>query len=84
MSCLPPCRRSPTSRPFVTRAREQRYAVSRGELLPGATGVAAAIAAPGHEPDASISAVWIEGLDPDAVAPDVIAAAGEIATALWR
>jgi len=28
--------------------------------------------------------VWIEGLDPDAVAPDVIAAADEIATALWR
>ena len=68
----------------VTRAREKRYAVSRGQLLPGATGVAAAIAAPGHEPDASISAVWIEGLDPDAVASDVIAAADEIATALWR
>jgi DNA-binding IclR family transcriptional regulator len=69
---------------FVTRARANRYAVSRGQLLPGATGVAAAIAAPGHEPDASVSAVWIEGLDPDAVAADVIAAADEIAAALWR
>ena len=48
------------------------------------TGMAAAIAAPGHKPDASISAVWIEGLDPEEVAPDVVAAADEIATALWR
>jgi DNA-binding IclR family transcriptional regulator len=67
----------------VTRARAQGYAVSRGELLPGATGVAAAIAAPGHEPEASISAVWIEGHDPDAVAADVIAAASRIAAGLW-
>jgi DNA-binding IclR family transcriptional regulator len=76
--------RQPDEPPFVTRARRQQYAVSRGELLAGATGVAAAIAAPGHEPDASISAVWIEGLDPDAIAADIIAAAHEIATALWR
>jgi DNA-binding IclR family transcriptional regulator len=69
---------------FVTRARKQGYAVSHGQLLPGATGVAVAIAAPGHEPEASISAVWIEGLDPDGVATDVIAAAEEIAAALWR
>ena len=81
LAAMPPRRDEPVD---VTRAREQRYGVSRGQLLPGATGVAAAIAAPGHEPEASISAVWIEGLDPDAVAPDVIAAAEEIATALWR
>lgn len=74
----------PDEPPFVTRAREQRYAASHGQLLPGATGVAVAIAAPGHEPEASISAVWIEGLDPDQVAIDVIAAADEIAAALWR
>ncbi len=67
----------------ISRARERRYSVSRGELLPGATGVAAAISAPGHEPDAAISAVWIAGLDPEAVAIDVMAAADEIAVALW-
>ncbi|HWI74046.1 MAG TPA: helix-turn-helix domain-containing protein [Baekduia sp.] len=81
LAAAPP---QPDEPEFVTRARERRYAVSRGELLPGATGVAAAVAAPGHEPDASISAVWIEGVDPDDVAGDVIAAADEIATALWR
>jgi DNA-binding IclR family transcriptional regulator len=81
LAALPP---RPDEPGFVTRAREQRYAVSRGQLLPGATGVAAAITAPGHEPEASISAVWIEGLDPDGVAPDVIAAADEIAATLWR
>jgi DNA-binding IclR family transcriptional regulator len=70
--------------PFVRLARDQHYAVSHGELLRGATGVAAAIPAPGHEPEASISAVWIEGVDPDAIAPDVIAAAREIAAELWR
>jgi DNA-binding IclR family transcriptional regulator len=81
LAAMPPRPAEPT---FVKRARKQRYAVSRGQLLPGATGVAAAIAAPGHEPEASISAVWIEGLDPDQVAIDVIAAADEIAAALWR
>ncbi|HTX07408.1 MAG TPA: helix-turn-helix domain-containing protein [Solirubrobacteraceae bacterium] len=74
----------PGESPSVTRAREQGYGVSRGELLPGATGVAAAIAAPGHEPEAAISAVWIEGLDPDEVAADVVNAARDIASALWR
>jgi DNA-binding IclR family transcriptional regulator len=68
----------------VTLARERGYGVSHGELLPGATGVAAAVAAPGHEPEAAISAVWVEGLDPGAVAADVVAAAAELAAALWR
>lgn len=81
LAALPPERGELAS---VTRARERQYAISRGELLPGATGVATAIAAPGHEPEAAISAVWIEGLDPDAVAGDVIAAAREIAAALRR
>ena len=52
-----------------------------GDLLPGATGAAAAIAAPGHEPEPSINAVRIDGLDPDAAAPDIIAAQ-EIGTPL--
>ena len=81
LAAMPPRPHEPDA---VTRARAQRYAVSRGELLPGATGVAAAIVAPGHEPEAAISAVWIEGLDPVEVAPDVMAAAEEVASALWR
>lgn len=81
LAAAPPRDREPES---VRRARSRGYAVSRGELLPGATGVAVAIAGPGHESEASISAVWIEGLDPDAVASDVVAAAAEIAHALWH
>lgn len=68
----------------VARARARGYAVSSGQLLPGATGVGVAISAPGHEPEAAISAVWITGLDPDAVAGSVVAAAREISGALWR
>jgi hypothetical protein len=37
----------------------------------------------GHEAEAAISAVWITGLEPDAVAPDVVAAAREISAGLW-
>src|SRR5215218_2130677 len=46
LAAMPP---GPDEPPFVIRAREQRYAVSHGQLLPGATGVAAAIAAHEHE-----------------------------------
>ena len=63
---------------FVTRARDCGYAISRGQLLPGATGVAAAIQGPTHEPDAALSAVWIEGIDPEDAARAVLAAAAEI------
>src|SRR3954452_15719415 len=68
----------------ITVARRQGYAVSRGELLPGATGVAAAIESPGHEPEASVSAVWIEGIETDEAAAAVMAAAREISSALRR
>jgi len=67
----------------IAQARERGYSITTGQLLPGATGVAVALAAPGHEPEASISAVWITGLDPEAVAPDVVAAAREISASLW-
>lgn len=73
----------PDEQDDVARARARGYAVSSGQLLPGATGVAVAIAAPGHETEAAISAVWITGLEPDAVAPDVVAAAREISAGLW-
>ena len=73
----------PDEQDDVVRARRRGYAVSSGQLLPGATGVAVAIAAPGHEAEAAISAVWITGLEPDAVAPDVVAAARAISAGLW-
>src|SRR4051812_39481420 len=68
----------------ITVARRQGYAVSRGELFPGATGVAAAVESPGHEPEASVSAVWIEGIDLDQAAASVMGAAREISSALRR
>jgi len=76
LAAQPPVAGEPES---VTRARRAGFAVSTGQLLPGATGVAVAVPSRGPGPDAAISAVWIEGLDPDAVAVDVIAAAREIA-----
>ena len=79
VAALPP---RPGESDDVARTRARGYAVSSGQLLPGATGVAVAIAAPGHEPEAAISAVWITGLEPDAVAPDVIAASTEISRSL--
>jgi DNA-binding IclR family transcriptional regulator len=75
---------TPGEPPAATKARHQGYAVSKGQLLPGAIGVAAAIAVPGNEPDVAISAVWVEGLDPDAVAADVVSAAAQIADELRR
>lgn len=61
----------------MKQARERGYAISRGELLPGAVGVAAVVAARGNEP-AAISAVWIEGIEPDDIAADVVVAARQI------
>lgn len=72
----PPTREEP---PEVTEARARGYGFSHSQLMAGATGVAAAIVAPRHEPEAAISAVWIAGLDPDRAAREVVAAADEIA-----
>jgi len=61
----------------VTLGRERGWTLSSGEILPGATGIAAPIAVPGAlEAEASISAVWIDTRDPaDAAGPLVRAAA---------
>lgn len=69
-------------RPEVPRARERGYAVSTGELLVGSTGVAAAVAAPGHEADAVISAVWLDGRDAHEMAIPLLHAAGTISAGL--
>jgi DNA-binding IclR family transcriptional regulator len=66
----------------VSRARERGWAVSTGQLLPGATGVAAAISSPANEPVAAISAVWIAGLDPDEAGRSVAVAAAALTEAL--
>ena len=62
LAALPP---EPDEPDEVTEARARGWAVSTGQLLPGATGVAAAIASRANEPVAAISAVWIAGIDPD-------------------
>jgi DNA-binding IclR family transcriptional regulator len=65
-------------RAAITKARALGWALSTGELIPGATGVAAPLAGL----DASISAVWIELRDPAAAAGPVTRSAGVIASLL--
>lgn len=66
-------------RAAVSEARERGWAQSAGELLAGATGVAAAIAGSGEGAEASVSAVWIGERDIDRVARLVLDAAEQIA-----
>ncbi|HEY5427741.1 MAG TPA: helix-turn-helix domain-containing protein [Solirubrobacteraceae bacterium] len=66
----------------VAATRARGYALTAGELLPGATGVAAAIAAPGGRSEAAISVVWITGIDPEAAGAAVMTSATDIAAAL--
>ena len=72
----------PGERAEVETARRLGYAFSSGELLAGATGVAAPILRPGRETDAAISAVWIEPRDAAAMAGPVMHSARTIAAAL--
>jgi DNA-binding IclR family transcriptional regulator len=65
-------------RPEVGVARRRGWSVTTGELLPGATGVAAPIAGA----EASISAVWIDRRDAAAMAAPVVRAAAAISAAL--
>ena len=65
-------------RAAITQARARGWAISTGELIPGATGVAAPLA----RLDASISAVWIELRDEAGAAALVTAAASTIASLL--
>lgn len=65
--------------PAVVQARAQGYALTRGELQPGAVGIAAPIPAAGAE--AAISIVALHEL-PEGAAAEVIACAEAIA-ALW-
>jgi DNA-binding IclR family transcriptional regulator len=70
-------------RPEVAVARERGWARSTGELLPGASGVAAPVpAAAGGDADAAVSAVWIGDRDDAAMARVVIATARALSDAL--
>lgn len=66
----------------VTEARGRGWARSRGELLPGVTGVAAPIRAGAGEGEAALSAVWVGDRDEPAMARAVIATADAAARAL--
>jgi DNA-binding IclR family transcriptional regulator len=72
----------PGERPEVARARAQGWAVTSGELLPGATGIAAPVVVPGRETEASISAVWIPPRDAEPVVRPLLETAAAIAAAL--
>jgi DNA-binding IclR family transcriptional regulator len=72
----------PGERSEVALARERGWAVSTGELLPGATGVAVPVPATGPGAEASISAVWVDPRDPAAMAVQVRRAAAAIGAAL--
>jgi DNA-binding IclR family transcriptional regulator len=69
-------------RDAIRRARSRGWAVSTGELLPGATGVGVPLVIAGREPDASLSAVWLGKRDPEPVAQEVLRSAARIAAAL--
>jgi DNA-binding IclR family transcriptional regulator len=69
----------PGERASVGQARERGWSRTSGELLPGATGVGAAI---GGSAQASISAVWIDGRDERAMAERLTSVAARISSAL--
>jgi DNA-binding IclR family transcriptional regulator len=72
----------PGERSEVAAARDRGWAVTTGEILPGATGVAAPISSPGRATEASISAVWVDPRDPGPMGERVMRAARTIADAL--
>jgi DNA-binding IclR family transcriptional regulator len=72
----------PGERDEVAQARDRGWARSTGEVLPGASGVAAPIARAGREAEASLSVVWIEPRAEAPVAERVVASARAIAAAL--
>jgi DNA-binding IclR family transcriptional regulator len=66
----------------ITLARQRGWSASTSELLPGATGVGAAIVLRGHEPEGSVTAVWVDGREPEPAAVAVMRCARAIAAAL--
>jgi DNA-binding IclR family transcriptional regulator len=66
----------------VRDARRRGYARSTGELLIGATGVAAPIVIGDRDPEASISAVWVDAREERAPALAVMRTARAVGAAL--
>lgn len=62
-------------RPEVRNARVSGFAVSTGELLSGATGVAAPLREGPRDAESSISAVWLEPRDETAIGRKILAVA---------
>jgi len=79
LAALPP---RPGERDAVTLARERGWSHSAGELLAGASGVAAAVSTPDGGVQASVSTVWIDDRDETEMAELVLATAARIAAAL--
>jgi DNA-binding IclR family transcriptional regulator len=79
LGALPPDAEEPAE---VTHARSRGWALTTAQLLPGATGVAAAVSSPANEPVAAISAVWIAGIDPEEAGQAVSAAAAALTETL--
>jgi DNA-binding IclR family transcriptional regulator len=69
-------------RPVVREARRAGYAVTAGELQPGAWGLAVPIVPNGRPAQASVGVVTMGAQDEPAVASRVLAAATEIARLL--
>ncbi|HEY2652359.1 MAG TPA: helix-turn-helix domain-containing protein [Solirubrobacteraceae bacterium] len=68
----------------VAAVRQRGWTVSSGELLPGATGVAALVPARAQDTQAAVSAVWIVEREVEPAAREVVAAAAEIAAVVGR
>jgi DNA-binding IclR family transcriptional regulator len=66
----------------IAEARQRGWALSTGELIPGATGVAAHLATSDPSLEASISAVWIESRDAEEAAKAVCRSAHTIERSL--
>lgn len=75
LSLRPP---DPNERPEVTTARARGYAVSRGDLNPGAVGVSAPLRFPRQFTEASVGIITFGDVDEDRVARRVIEAATTI------
>lgn len=82
MAILAGCAPRAGERKEVREARRRGYARSSGELLIGATGVAAPIVIGDRDPEASISAVWVDSRDDRAAALAVMRTARAIGAAL--
>jgi DNA-binding IclR family transcriptional regulator len=72
----------PSERSEVSLARDRGWSASTGELLPGASGVAAPVMTGGDEPAAAVSAVWLGERTDGRMARSVMATAARISRAL--